>query len=144
MFIFPDGTLWIQLVNFAIFFVVLNFVFLRPVSAAIRKRRDYVNSVVSDYDTYQAQANKLRENAERVRAEARRDAEGQLSKARAEASNKTADLSAGFAARASAVVEEAHKTVAAELDAARTNEDAQVRELASLMVDRAFGEASKP
>ncbi|HTA38025.1 MAG TPA: ATP synthase F0 subunit B [Candidatus Acidoferrales bacterium] len=144
MFIFPDGTLWIQLVNFAIFFVVLNFVFLRPVSAAIRKRRDYVNSVVSDYDTYQAEANKLRENAERVRAEARRDAEGQLSKARAEASNKTADLSADFAARASATMEEAHKTVAAELEAARSNEDAQVRQLASLMVDRALGEASKP
>ena len=101
MFIFPDGTLWIQLVNFAIFFVVLNVVFLRPVSAAIRKRREYINSLVSDYDTYQAEANKLRENAERVRAEARRDAEQQLSKARAEASNKTADLAGDFAARAS-------------------------------------------
>jgi F0F1-type ATP synthase membrane subunit b/b' len=144
MFIFPDGTLWIQLVNFAIFFVVLNFVFLRPVSAAIRKRREYVNSLVSDYDTYQAEANKLRENAERVRAEARRDAEQHLSKARAEASNKTADLSGDFAARASVVMEEAHRTVAAELEAARSNEDAQVRELASLMVDRALGEASKP
>ena len=144
MFIFPDGTLWVQLVNFAIFFVVLNFVFLRPVSAAIRKRREYVNSVVSDYDTYQAEANKLRENAERVRAEARRDAEQQLAKARAEASNKTADLSTGFAARASAVIEEAHEKVAAELEAARSNEDAQVRELAALMVDRALGEAAKP
>src|SRR5580698_6792016 len=118
MFIFPDGTLWIQLVNFAIFFVVLNFVFLKPVSAAIRKRREYVNSVVSDYDKYQAEANKLRENAERVRADARRDAEAQLSKARAEASNKTSDLSADYAARASAVVEDAHKTVAGELEAA--------------------------
>lgn len=144
MFIFPDGTLWIQLVNFAIFFVVLNFVFLRPVSAAIRKRREYVNSVVSDYDTYQAEANKLRENAERVRADARRDAEAQLSKARAEASNKTAELSTEFASRASAAMEEAHKTVAAELEAARSNEDAQVRQLAALMVDRALGEASKP
>jgi F0F1-type ATP synthase membrane subunit b/b' len=141
MFIFPDGTLWIQLVNFAIFFVVLNFVFLRPVSAAIRKRREYVNSVVSDYDNYQAEANKLRESAERVRAEARRDSEAQISKARAEASNKTADLSAEFATRASAVMEDAHKTVAGELEAARSNEDAQVRELAALMVDRALGEA---
>ena len=138
MFIFPDGTLWIQLVNFAIFFVVLNFVFLRPVSAAIRKRREYVNSLVSDYDKYQAEANELRENAERIRAEARREAEHQLSKARAEASNKTAALSADFASRASAVVEEAHKTVRAELDAARSNEDARIRELAAIMVERAL------
>ena len=50
-----DGrTLVVQLVNFAIFFVVLNFVFLRPVSAAIRKRREYINSLVTDYDQYQA------------------------------------------------------------------------------------------
>src|SRR5580704_6387579 len=143
MFIFPDGTLWIQLVNFAIFFVVLNFVFLRPVSAAIRKRREYVNSLVSDYDKYQAQANELRENAERIRAEARREAEHQLSKARAEASNKTADLSADYSARASVVVEEAHKTVSAELDEARSNEDARIRELAAIMVERALGEAAK-
>jgi F0F1-type ATP synthase membrane subunit b/b' len=144
MFIFPDGTLWIQLVNFAIFFVVLNFVFLRPVSAAIRKRREYVNSVVSDYDAYQAEANKQRENAERIRADARREAEHQLSKARAEASNKTADLSADYAARASLVMEDAHKTVAAELDAARSNEDARVRELAAVMVERTLGGAAKP
>ena len=143
MFIFPDGTLWIQLVNFAIFFVVLNFVFLRPVSAAIRKRREYVNSLVSDYDKYQGEANALRENAERIRAEARREAEHQLSKARAEASNKTAALSADFASRASAVVEEAHKTVRAELDAARSNEDARIRELAAIMVERALGGAAK-
>ena len=41
-------------------------------------------------------------------------------------------------------MDEAHRTVAAELEAARSNEDAQVRELASLMVDRALGEALKP
>jgi F0F1-type ATP synthase membrane subunit b/b' len=143
MFIFPDGTLWIQLVNFAIFFVVLNFVFLRPVSAAIRKRREYVNSLVSDYDKYQGEANALRENAERIRAEARREAEHQLSRARAEASNKTAALSADFASRASAVVEEAHRTVGAELDAARSNEDARIRELAAIMVERALGGVAK-
>jgi F0F1-type ATP synthase membrane subunit b/b' len=144
MFIFPDGTLWIQLVNFAIFFVVLNFVFLRPVSAAIRKRREYVNSLVSDYDKYQAQANELRENAERIRAEARRKAEHQLSKARAEASNKTAALSADFASRASVVVDEAHRTVRAELDAARSNEEARIRELAAIMVERTLGGAAQP
>jgi F0F1-type ATP synthase membrane subunit b/b' len=143
MFIFPDGTLWIQLVNFAIFFVVLNFVFLRPVSAAIRKRREYVNSLVSDYDKYQAEANELRENAERIRAEARREAEHQLSKARAEASNKTAALSADFASRASVVVAEAHRTVSAELEAARSNEDARIGELAAIMVERALGGAAK-
>ena len=143
MFIFPDGTLWIQLINFAIFFVVLNLVFLRPVSAAIRKRREYVNSVVSDYDKYQGEANALRENAERIRAEARREAEHQLGKARAEASNKTAELSSEYAQKVTAMVEDAQRTVSGELQAARANEDALVRELAAVMVDRTVGEAAK-
>ena len=34
-----DGTLVVQLMNFAIFFVVFNVVFLRPVAGAIAKRR---------------------------------------------------------------------------------------------------------
>ena len=143
MFIFPDGTLWIQLINFAIFFVVLNLVFLRPVSAAIRKRREYVNSVVSDYDKYQGEANALRENAERIRAEARSEAEHQLGKARAEASNKTAELSSEYAQKVTAMVEDAQRTVSGELQAARANEDALVRELAAVMVDRTVGEAAK-
>ena len=64
MFLAPDGTLLVQLANFAIFFALLSVVFLRPVSAAIRKRREYLNSLTSDYDSYQAQANALRAQAE--------------------------------------------------------------------------------
>jgi F-type H+-transporting ATPase subunit b len=143
MFIFPDGTFWIQLLNFAIFFVLLNVVFLRPVSAAIRKRREYTNSVVSDYDKYQAEANALRENAERVRAEARREAEHLLTKARAESSNKTAELSSDYAQRVTTIVEDAQRTVSGELQAARGNEEALVAQLAGIMVDRTLGEAAK-
>jgi F0F1-type ATP synthase membrane subunit b/b' len=39
MFLSLDGTFWFQLVNFAIFFAILNVVFLRPVGEAIKKRR---------------------------------------------------------------------------------------------------------
>ncbi|MGC1380730.1 MAG: ATP synthase F0 subunit B, partial [Candidatus Baltobacteraceae bacterium] len=63
-FLSIDGTLVVQLVNFAIFFAILNVVFLRPVAAAIRKRREYINSLVTDYDRYQAEARSLREQAE--------------------------------------------------------------------------------
>ncbi len=50
MFLSLDGTLFVQLVNFAIFFALLNVVFLRPVGRAIAKRREYINSLVSDYE----------------------------------------------------------------------------------------------
>ena len=64
MFLSLDGTLFVQLINFAIFFALLNVVFLRPVGRAIAKRRDYINGLVSDYDRYQDEAQNLREEAE--------------------------------------------------------------------------------
>ena len=46
MFLSLDGTFWIQLINFAIFFAILNVVFMRPVGEAIKKRRAYIDSVI--------------------------------------------------------------------------------------------------
>src|ERR1700740_561305 len=106
MFLQLDGTFWIQLINFVIFFALLNVLFLRPVSRAIRARREYINGVVSDYDKYQAEANALREHAKSIRANARRDAEAALTKARADASNKAADISGQYATQAQTTVEE--------------------------------------
>jgi F0F1-type ATP synthase membrane subunit b/b' len=119
MFLSLDGTFWIQLLNFAIFFAVLNVVFLRSVGEAIRKRRAYINALADDYSDYQAQASDLRQRAEAVRAAARREAEQAVAKARAEASNRSADLAGDYAKQVQATVEEAHRKADAELDAAR-------------------------
>ena len=140
MFLKLDGTFVVQLINFAIFFALLSVVFIRPVSKAIVKRREYINSVTNDYERYQAEARDLRTQAESIRAAARREAEQLLSQERAKASNEAGAVSADANARAMAVIAQAERTVAAELAAARTNEPQTVRELASLMVDRALSE----
>jgi F-type H+-transporting ATPase subunit b len=140
VFIIPDlNTLIVQLINFAIFFALLNVLFLRPVGKAIRKRREYIDSVVSDYASYQSEAKTLREQAERVRSDARRTAEAHLAKARGEASNEAATISADYNARTQSTVEEAHKRAGDALTAARANEDKLVDQLAATMVDRALG-----
>jgi F-type H+-transporting ATPase subunit b len=100
MFLKVDGTFFVQLVNFAIFFALLNVLFLRPVGRAIAKRRDYIKSVTADYDKYQAEANSLRANDERMRAEARREAEQIVAKGRADASNATAEIATKYGAQA--------------------------------------------
>lgn len=143
MFLKVDGTAIVQLVNFAIFFAILNVLFLRPVGKAIRLRRDYINSVTNDYDRYQAEAASLRMQAESLRANARREAEQLLSKARGEAANRSSDISAQFADEVTKTVEEAHETVAAEVRAARVRQGEAARELAGLMLARALPEASK-
>lgn len=143
MFILPDGTFFVQLVNFVIFFALLNVVFLRPVSRAIVKRREYIKGVTADYDRYQAEANALRANEERLRADARRDAEQTIARSRAEASNKTAELAGRYAAQVQSTVEEAQREAANELQTARSSSDRIVSELAGMMVDRALTEAAR-
>jgi F-type H+-transporting ATPase subunit b len=137
-----DGTFFVQLANFAIFFALLNVVFLRPVSRAIVKRRQYINGVLSDYEKYQREANALRAEGERERSQARRDAEQTISAKRAEASNAAAELAGRYAATVQGIVEDAQREAATELDAARAGALRQVEQLASLMAARVLTEAA--
>jgi F-type H+-transporting ATPase subunit b len=143
MFLSLDGTFFVQLINFAIFFALLNLVFLRPVGRAIARRRDYINSVVSDYDRYQEEARNLREEAESIRAAARREAEQRVGAARAAASNEAAEISTRYAQQARSTVEEAQNTARAEFEKARAGEDEVVRGLAKVMLDRVIPEAAQ-
>jgi F-type H+-transporting ATPase subunit b len=142
-FLSVDWTLVIQLLNFAIFFAVLNVVFLRPVGQAIAKRRAYINGLVADYDRYQEEARDLRAQAEGVRAAARREAEHRLGAARATASNDAAAMATEYGRRAQSIVEEAQKTARGELEAARAGENETARRLAELMLERIIPEAAK-
>src|SRR5579864_4686598 len=100
MFLSIDGTFWIQLLNFAIFFVILNAVFLRPVGAAIRKRREYIDGVKNDFERYRAEVKSLHDEAEAKRAQARREADEVLAKARGSTESEAAELAASFTERA--------------------------------------------
>ena len=113
--------------------------FLRPVGQAIRKRREYINGVVSGYAAYQAEAKTLREQAEGIRAQARREAELHLAKARADASNEAAAIAAKYATQAQTIVEEAQRNADSELNRARAGEERLVKQLADLMVERSLG-----
>ncbi len=141
MFLQLDGTFLVQLVNFAIFFALLNVVFLRPVGAAIRKRREYINSVANDYEKYQTQAKALREQAEAIRAAARREAESLIATARAEASNSAAELAVSYGSQVKSTIEQADKTVAGELEQARVGEHETVQQLANLILERTLSES---
>src|ERR1700678_188735 len=134
MFLALDGTFLVQLANFAIFFALLSVVFLRPVGTAIRKRREYINSLTTDYDRHQAQGKALREQAESIRGAARRDAEAIMTKARADASNPSAELATSYDAQVQSTIEQADKTVAEELEKARVNEHDTVQQLAGLIL----------
>lgn len=142
-FLSLDGTFVVQLINFAIFFALLNAIFLRPVGKAVRARREYINSVTNDYDRYQAEANQLQAQAESIRATARREAEQLISQERAKASNEAGAIATDYGQQASRIIEDAQRVVAGEMDAARATNAQKAAELANLMVERVVTEAAR-
>ncbi|MDQ2908366.1 MAG: ATP synthase F0 subunit B [Candidatus Eremiobacteraeota bacterium] len=139
MFLSIDGTIFIQLINFLIFFALLNVVFLRPVGAAIKRRREYINGVQSDYDRYAKEASALRSDANERRGAARRAAEESVVKARLAAEDQAQQIMASETARAYAIVDHAHQTVAAEVAVARGREGDLSQQLAKTLLARALG-----
>ncbi len=138
MFLVPDGTFWFQLVNFAIFFALLNAVFLRPVGAAIKKRREHIEGVQSDYERYAHQIETLRTDADARRAGARRAAEETVAKARASAEREAQTIVATQAAAAQAITDQARATVALEVEAAKAREAELSQGLAQTLLERAL------
>lgn len=139
MFLLPDGTFWIQLALFAIFFAVLNVVFLRPVGEAIKKRREHIDGVQADYDRYAHQVAGLRAEAEAKRATARREAEEIVMRAKAAAETEGATLVGAQGEKAQQIVDAARATIATEVSAARTREPDLAQSLARTLLERAIG-----
>ncbi len=139
MFLSIDGTLIVQVVNFVLFIVLLNIVFLKPVGAAIAKRRAYIDALASDIEAASNEVKTARGRAEELRAAARRDAEAAIAKARTEAQNEAGDVVAEYQRRASEIVEKAHQEADAEIAAARTSEPQIVESLAQTLLERAIG-----
>jgi F-type H+-transporting ATPase subunit b len=137
-FLSLDGTFWLQLVNFAIFFAILNVVFLKPVGRAVAERRAYIDGLVEGCDAANAQLNDLQAQIEQKRAAARREAEAAIARARAAGSNEAAQIATEYNARVAAIVEEAQQTARRELDRAEESLEGRAGELADLMVDRAL------
>jgi F0F1-type ATP synthase membrane subunit b/b' len=139
MFLSLDGTSLVQLINLGIFYLILNAVFLRPVGAAIRKRREYITGVRADYDRYRHQVDNLTREANEKRAAARREAGEFVHEARARAENEAHAIVARYGEDASKLTLEADATVEKESAAAREREPKLVSDLARQLLERVVG-----
>jgi F-type H+-transporting ATPase subunit b len=139
VFLSIDGTLLVQVVNFILFIVLLNAVFLRPVGRAIAERRAYIDGLARDIESGEAEVRSARGRAEEQRAAARRDAEAAIAKARVAAQTEAGDVTGEYQRRALGIVEDAQRQVGTEIDAARANEAQIVDGLARTMLERAIG-----
>jgi F-type H+-transporting ATPase subunit b len=134
-----DGTLFVQLVNFIIFLVILNAIFLRPVGRAIASRRAYIDKVGMDIAQFEYDLKSLRALGDEKRAAARRKADATVAAARAEAQGEAVSIIADHQAQAGAIIAEAQATAGLEVAQARTSGAAVVESLAREMLERAVG-----
>ena len=138
-FLSIDGTFWLQIINFFIFYWILNIVYIRPASAALRKRREYIDSVVAEFDAARKTAAQLRAQADERLAEGRRDGDHAAATIRSEAMQRAEEIATKAQAEFSALVEEAQKTAERETAAARLHADKLAKELADNMLSRTVG-----
>jgi F-type H+-transporting ATPase subunit b len=134
-----DGTLFVQLVNFIIFLVILNAIFLKPVGSAIAARRAYIDKVGADIAQFEYDLKSLRVQADERRAAARRKADATVAEARAQAQNEAATIIADHQEQAASIIAEAQATAGLELAQARTGGATVVEALAREMLQRAVG-----
>jgi F-type H+-transporting ATPase subunit b len=137
-----DGTLIVQLVNFIVFLVILNEIFMKPVGAAIARRRAYIDGLTHDMEQLQRDAKELRGQAEARRLAARREAEEAIARARVAAAQEADAVVVAAQSRAGEVTKLAHAEVAKEVAAARSQEGRVVGVLANEMLNRALGDVA--
>ena len=123
-----DGTLFVQLVNFIIFLVILNAIFLKPVGSAIASRRAYIDKVGADIAQFEYDLKSLRVQADEKRAAARRRADATIAEARSTAQ-----------AEAAQIIAEGQATAGLEVAQARSSGAAVIEALAREMLERAVG-----
>ena len=134
-----DGTLIVQLVNFIVFLVILNAIFLKPVGSAIAKRRAYIDGVGADIVQFEADLKSLRLQADEKRSAARRAADTTVGESRASAQAESTSIIAEHQLQAGVIIAESQATVALEAATARTTETEVVESLAREMLQRAAG-----
>ena len=134
-----DGTLVVQLVNFIIFLVILNAIFLKPVGSAIAARRAYIDKVGADISQFEYDLKALAAQADDRRSAARRRADAIVGEARAQAQAEAASVITDHQVQAGAILAEAQATANLELAAARSNGAPVIEQLAREMLSRAVG-----
>ena len=137
-------TVLIQLVNFIVTLVVLDYLLIKPIRGIIKKRRDLASGMLSDAETFTTEA-----------AQKLEEYEAALAKAREEAALTREACKNEALAVESSIVETARKDAQTFLSASReetrsavtqamSDMEKRIPELARITVDRLLGKSTRP
>jgi F-type H+-transporting ATPase subunit b len=133
-----DGTLLVQILNFVVFWVLLNYVFIAPTRKAIEERQRIIATQHREADDLRKQAAALQAQAAAIIDDARRRTAETMREAAARASVEVAEIERRAYEEAAATIARAQATVASELAQATAKQTPFVAELANSMVKRAL------
>jgi F-type H+-transporting ATPase subunit b len=133
-----DGTLLVQILNFVVFWVLLNFVFIAPTRKAIEERQRIIATQHREAEDLRKRAAAVRAQADAIIDDARRRTAETMREAAARASVEVAEIERQAYEGAAATIARAQATVASELKQATAKQTPFVAELANAMVKRAL------
>ncbi len=134
-----DGTFLAQILNFVVFWILLNAVFIAPTRRAIEERERLIAGRLHEADTLRAQAAATQARAAGILDEARKRTDEIMREAAARASAEAHDIERRAGEEAAATIALAHAGVASERAAAVAKQGPFVTELAHAMTQRALG-----
>ncbi len=133
-----DGTLLVQILNFVVFWVLLNYLFIAPTRKAIEARQRFIAEQYAQADALAAQARDLQAQADATLDEARRTVDEAMRAAATQASDEVHAIERKASEEAAAAVTRAHATVEDERAQAISKQGPFVDELARTMAQRAL------
>ena len=132
-----DGTFLVQMLNFIVFGVLLNVVFIAPTRRAIEARMRIIADQQREARALREQADALNVEADAVIDAARRRTDEVMREAAARASTEVHEIERKASEEAAASVAFAHASVASERALATEKQGPLVDDLARAMVTRA-------
>ncbi|HEY5093615.1 MAG TPA: ATP synthase F0 subunit B [Candidatus Eremiobacteraceae bacterium] len=134
-----DGTFLAQMLNFVVFWLLLNFVFIAPTRRAIEERMRLIDEQHREAQTLRARAAALKAEADTLFDASRRRTDEIMREAAARAAEQVHEIERKSNDDAAASVTLAHATVALERAQAVEKQGMLVDDLARAMVKRAVG-----
>ena len=135
-----DGTFLVQILNFILFGVLLNYFFIAPTRRAIEARQQHIAGLYAQGDVFATQAKELQAQADGILDAARRQVEEAMRAAAAKASDEAHAIERKASEEAAASIALAHATVVNERAQALAKQGPFVEELARSMAERALGD----
>jgi F-type H+-transporting ATPase subunit b len=132
-----DGTFLVQILNFVVFWILLNIVFIAPTRRAIEERMRLIAATQREAREFQERAAALQAEADALIDAARRRTDEIMREAATRAAAESHDIERKASEEAAASVALAHAAVASERAHATEKQGPLVQELARAMMNRA-------